>query len=70
MAQLEKIGALWSMKGKKGEFMAGIIGGKGVLVFKNTHKEPGDKKPDYEVFKGQDREELPPKDHDGDNPPF
>ncbi len=61
MAGFEKIGALWLKDGKKGKFMSGTIGGKSVLIFKNSRKQAGDKFPDYEVFKGQERTDLPPK---------
>jgi hypothetical protein len=65
---MEKIGALWIKEGKNGKFMSGIIGGKSVLIFKNSRKN-NPKHPDYEVFKGQDRDELPPKE-DEDSVPF
>ena len=68
MAQMEKCGALWIKEGKNGKFMSGIVGGKNVLVFKNTRKEAGDKFPDYEVFKGQERDELRPSKDDSDIP--
>ena len=60
---MEKIGVLWIKDGKQGKFMSGIIGGKSVLIFKNTRKKDA-KHPDYEVFKGQNRDELPPKPDD------
>lgn len=63
MANMEKIGALWIKDGKQGKFMSGIIGGKPVLVFKNTRKN-SPKHPDYEVFKGQSRDELPAQNDD------
>ena len=67
MAQMEKIGVLWLKDGKSGKFMSGIIGGKSVLIFKNIRKnKPGH--PDYEVFKGQSRDELPPKKDDSEVP--
>ncbi len=36
---MEKIGALWLKDGKSGKFMSGVIGGKNVLIFKNTRKQ-------------------------------
>lgn len=65
---MEKIGALWLKEGKQGKFMSGIIGGRNVLIFKNTRKKEGDKYPDYEVFKGQSRDELLPKKDDKEVP--
>ncbi len=56
---MEKIGALWLKDG--GKFMSGVIGGKNILIFKNTRKQAGDKYPDYEVFNPGQRDELPPK---------
>ncbi len=64
---MEKIGALWIKDGKQGKFMSGIIGGKSVLIFKNTRKKDS-KHPDYEVFQGQSRDELPPKKEDFEVP--
>ncbi len=64
---MEKIGSLWIKKDKNGNpFMSGIVGGKSVLIFKNTRKQD-QKHPDYEVFQGQSRDELPPK-NEGDVP--
>ena len=72
MSDLEKIGALWLRKSSKtGKvFMTGMVCGKSIIVFKNNRKQDGDKQPDYEVFRGQDRESLPPKDDQGDAAPF
>lgn len=60
---MEKIGALWIKEGAKGKFMSGVIGGKQVLIFKNTRKKE-DKHPDYEVFNPGDKTDLPPKKDD------
>jgi len=57
---MDKIGALWLKDGKGGKFMSGIIGGKQVLIFKNKYKKQ-DNHPDYNVFAGQPKDELPPE---------
>lgn len=64
---MNKIGALWLKDGKSGKFMSGVVGGKNVLIFKNTRKQEGDKYPDYEVFDPSQRDELPPKKEDDDS---
>lgn len=61
---MEKIGALWLKDGKQGKFMSGVIGGRNVLIFKNTRKGKGDKYPDYEVFNPGKKDELPSKKDD------
>lgn len=57
---MDKIGALWLKDGPNGKFMSGVIGGKPVLVFKNKYKKQ-DNHPDYNVFAGQSKTELPDK---------
>lgn len=67
----EKIGALWSNQGSKGEYLSGVIGGKNVVCFHNDYKKT-DKQPDWNVFPQKERTELPPKrqDDDEDEVPF
>ncbi len=65
----EKIGALWQKKTKQGDtFFSGIIGGKPVIIFKNKYKQANNH-PDYLVYPGQDKTNLPPKDEE-DSVPF
>lgn len=67
---MDKVGALWKRVSKKGEdFFTGIVGGQSVVIFKNNRKNKPNQ-PDYEVFKGQDRTELPPKDQTEEEVPF
>lgn len=57
---MEKIGALWTRVTKKREeYFSGVIGGKNVIIFKNTRKQTGDKYPDYEVFDPGQKDKLP-----------
>ena len=47
---MEKIGAFWKSKTKKGEFcLSGNINGQKVLILKNNRKNQ-DKQPDFVVF--------------------
>lgn len=69
MDEQRPIGALWLKTSKKGtKFMSGKIDGIGdVVVFKNTSKEAGDKKPDYKILKSQPRPSAQPV-NDDDSP--
>lgn len=46
---LQKVGALWEKQGAKGPYFSGEVNGQKILVFKNDHKKPGEKFPDYEI---------------------
>lgn len=53
----DEIGALWLRTSKAGnKFMSGKINGHDVVVFKNTHKQDGEKTPDYRVFRSTPRD--------------
>lgn len=63
------IGALWIKTSRKGnKFLTGEIEVKGeriaLVVFKNVHKQSGEKTPDYRIFLGtpleRQRDEEPP----------
>jgi uncharacterized protein (DUF736 family) len=50
----DEIGALWVKTSGKGlEFMSGKINGADVVLFRNTHKQEGEKTPDWRVYKSQ-----------------
>lgn len=52
----DEIGALWTRLSKNGhEYLSGKIAGQDVVIFPNTHKQPGEKTPDWRVFKSQPR---------------
>lgn len=63
--EMKKVGALWLKTSQKGHtFMSGEIelpGGSklDVVVFKNTHKQPGEKTPDYRIYESRPREAQP-----------
>ena len=43
---------LWRRRDKEGKDLPGLsgkLGGARVLILKNKHKQPGDKKPDYHL---------------------
>ena len=64
MAQLEKIGSLWTNQDKNGnDYMNGTIGGKKVIIFANKNKKES-KHPDWNVYPQQSKTELPPKPDD------
>lgn len=45
------IGALWEKTSKAGRrFLSGMIDGKRVVVFQNTHKQPGERTPDWRIY--------------------
>jgi hypothetical protein len=50
---LEKLGALWIKKSKKGNtFLSGVFGEQRVVIFKVREKRK-DNAPDYEIFKSE-----------------
>ena len=56
----DKIGALWEKESRKGQsFMSGEIEVNGrkvkIVCFKNTHKEEGDKRPDWNILESEER---------------
>lgn len=53
----DEIGALWLKTSQKGtKFMSGTINGQDVVIFKNTMKQPGEKTPDYRVYRSTPRQ--------------
>lgn len=68
----DDLGALWiDHKGGK-VAMTGTILGQKVVVFVNQYKEPGDKKPDYRVYKSKPLPARPTsaRQDDSDDIPF
>jgi hypothetical protein len=59
-----ELGSLWSRTSSKGEFLSGKITIEGVeheiILFPNSFKEPGDRKPDWRIYKSQPREGYAP----------
>lgn len=57
-----EVGALWLKKSEKdgSAFFSGKLNVNGeqidVVVFKNSFKQPGEKSPDYRIYKSQPRE--------------
>jgi hypothetical protein len=52
----DEIGALWQRTSANGKtFLSGKINGADVVVFTNDHKQPGEKTPDWRVFKSTPR---------------
>ena len=48
----DEIGALWKSEMRNGgEYLSGTVNGEAVVCFPNTHKQTGDRKPDYRVMK-------------------
>lgn len=61
MDRNDEIGGLWLKESQKGtKFMSGTMTFNGekveVVVFKNSHKQPGERTPDYRVYKSQPRD--------------
>lgn len=61
MDRNDEIGGLWLKESQKGtKFMSGTMTFNGekveVVVFKNSHKQPGEKTPDYRVYRSQPRD--------------
>jgi hypothetical protein len=62
--ELEKVGALWRRKSKKGtEYLSGVVGEQRVIIFKVREKRSA-KSPDYQVFKSD-----PPATEGGERTP-
>lgn len=60
----DEIGALWTRQGGRGEFLSGTLtradGSKlEIVVFKNDHKQPGERTPDWRIYKSQPRDQQP-----------
>lgn len=62
-----ELGALWENQSARGPYMTGTINGQKVVVFRNTHKQPGEKSPDWRVLKSKPKEAR--GDDGGDFPP-
>lgn len=62
---LRKVGGLWINEKKDGsKYMSGTVqenlpAGTKLMVFKNTYKEVGDKKPDYTLNVAEDDQPAP-----------
>lgn len=61
MDRNDEIGGLWLKESQKGtKFMSGTMTFNGekveVVVFKNSHKQPGERTPDYRVYRSQPRD--------------
>lgn len=53
----DEIGALWKRESKQGvTYLTGKINGQDVVIFRNQHKQDGEKTPDYRVYRSQPRE--------------
>lgn len=51
MDREKRIGALWVHETKNGKkFLAGKVGEKDIIVFKDNFKEEGSKKPDWIIY--------------------
>ena len=50
----DKIGALWSRSGPKGEYLTGEVNGVKVVIFPNGYKQD-EKHPDLIVYKSKPR---------------
>jgi uncharacterized protein (DUF736 family) len=58
----DEVGALWERSTKDGKvYMSGTINGQDVVLFHNDYKKPGEKSPDWRVYKSQPRAETPPQ---------
>lgn len=52
----DDIGALWLKTSQNGKrYFSGTVNGEAVVVFKNDHKQDGEKTPDYRVYKSKPR---------------
>jgi hypothetical protein len=64
MNKEDELGALWVRQGRNGDFFSGklTINGEAIeiVVFSNTHKQPGEKSPDWRIYKSQPREGYAP----------
>lgn len=61
---LRKIGGLWVNEGKNSKYMSGsckesVPAGAKLMIFKNTHKQPGEKTPDYTINIAEDDQPAP-----------
>ncbi len=59
-----ELGALWTRQGRSGDFLSGKITIDGVVtelvVFPNSHKKPGEKSPDWRIYKSEPRDGQSP----------
>ena len=59
-----EVGALWVRSGRNGEFLSGKVTVNGteieVVVFKNDKKQPGERSPDWRMYKSEPREGYAP----------
>lgn len=52
----DELGGLWIRQGRSGDFLSGKIGDQEVVIFPNAYKKPGERTPDWRVYKSQPRE--------------
>lgn len=56
----DELGGLWTRQGRNGEFLSGKLTIDGreveVIVFPNDRKQPGEKTPDWRVYRSQPRD--------------
>jgi uncharacterized protein (DUF736 family) len=51
MSEMIEIAGLWKNKSKDGKvYLSGYFGNAKVLVFPNSHKQEGEKSPDYRMY--------------------
>jgi uncharacterized protein (DUF736 family) len=57
----DELGGLWLKTSQGGKrYMSGRIDGVDVVVFKNEHKQDGERTPDYRVYRSQPRGDAKP----------
>lgn len=57
----DEIGAVWERSTRDGKlYMTGSINGQDVVIFHNDYKKPGEKSPDWRVYKSQPRDAALP----------
>lgn len=55
----DELGGLWIRNGSNGEFMSGRIGEQEVVIFRNDRKQPGERTPDWRVYRSKPRDGGP-----------
>lgn len=58
--QWKSIGVIWERNTKKGDEMLSLmIKEVPYIAFRNKHKKPGEKNPDWQVFESKPKEDKP-----------